>query len=234
MAKKTNTWLKDFKSVYKASDSFLDCMNKALQKEYSEITGRDFDVLYLFAERPSDLVYLPSEHAAVLKASIEIVKRTYWGDCLIGWRHRAFDRVVRPEEEIKEEDVEFRWIELTLPIFPEEAPTIPSLGERLGLSLNYELINNEGASVDLTFIVEGSQAVTIPDRLGTIINEWNRLAAEDETKQKGFIHNLLLESIEKDIAIFTIDTGSSGYDGLKLILAELNDPVWGVRKVTID
>ncbi|QHV98242.1 hypothetical protein [Spirosoma endbachense] len=237
MAKNAYKWLSDFKDRYKASPSFLASMDHELRKEYTKLTNKEFDILYLFIEFQDNLKYDKQTNEAALEASPRFVVN-YAGEAIITWKHKYESNLILPADDIQPYEVSFKWSKLALPNLPTDKPAKEDLAKKLGLQLSYVLIDKTFiASLDISFHVQLEDPLiieTLSTHLGTIINEWNRLAAEDETKQKGFIHNLLLESIEQDVAIFTIDTGSSGYDGLKLILAELNDPVWGVRKVTID
>ncbi|WP_155297325.1 hypothetical protein [Spirosoma aerolatum] len=236
MAKRPLQWLKGFRFVYKPSKSFLNCMNNALQKEYTEITGKEFDILYLFAERPEDLVYLPTEHAGVLKASIEVYKRNYWGNCLIGWRPKLMDRVVKPGDEIKEGEVEFKWIELSLPVIPETTSVKSDLAKRLGLTINYILKEDNPSDLDIELwlqLADPSIIKSLEQQLAVLQANWNEQADQDTTRQKGYIHSVSLAREEEGEYVFQIDLGSASTEGLKVILNELNNPKWGITQVEI-
>ncbi|GAB2524260.1 hypothetical protein [Spirosoma aerophilum] len=237
MAKRSLHWLKDFKSAYKPSRSFLTCLNNALHKEYTDITGREFDILYLFAERPSDLIYLPGEYTAVLKASIEVQTRNYWGECLIGWRPKAMDKLVKPEDDIAENEVEFKWIELSLPNIASQPPATLNMGERLNLSLDYQLIIENGIdSQDVEFYLQLNDSAivkSLESELATLQANWNEQADQDTTRQTGYIHWLSFEREEDGEYVFRMDTGSAGVEGLKRMLGAFNDPKWGIKKVEL-
>lgn len=237
MSKREYKWLDGFHFGYKPSESFLKNMNNALRKEYTEITGNDFDVLFMNIEDPDDLVYIPAEHTATLKAQIEVQKPSYWGNCLIGWRSKNRDRLIKPEDEVTEDEIEFKWLELSLPVFPEEIQKKPDVAKRLGLALDYALVVESGIeSQDLEFYVQltdSNVVEALAERFGFLQVHWNQQADQDANRKKGYIHQLYFDREEEDEFVFRIDMGSSGIEGLKLALSEFNDPAWGVKRVEI-
>ncbi|QIP11898.1 hypothetical protein G8759_04245 [Spirosoma aureum] len=236
MAKNAYKWLSDFKDRYKASPSFLASMDHELRKEYTKLTNKEFDILYLFIEFQDNLRYDKQTNEAVLEASPRFVVN-YAGEAIITWKHKYESNLILPADDIQPYEVSFKWSKLVLPNLPMD-PVKEDLAKKLGLQLSYVLIDETFiASLDISFHVQLKDPLiieTLSTHLGDLVNAWNLRAEQDSTRQTGFIHNFYLDGQQKNKVIFRLDTGSSGYDGLKLILAELNDPVWGVRKVTID
>ncbi|RRB02805.1 hypothetical protein [Larkinella rosea] len=237
MDKREFRWLNGFDFGYNPSKSFLKNMNNALRKEYTEITGNDFDVLFMNIVDPDDLIYLPAELTATLKARIEVQKPTYWGNCLIGWRSKNQDRLIKPEDDVTEDEIEFKWLELSLPVFPEESQKKPDVAKRLGLSLTYTLVVESGIeSQDLEFYVQLKDSTIVErlaERFGFLQEQWNQQADQDISRTKGYLHQFYFDREEDGEYVFRIDMGSAGVEGLKLALNEFNDPAWRIQRVEI-
>lgn len=241
---KTYLGLKNFIDTYRMvngeksiSDSFIISMCKGLDEDFYKKTGirmsKSKGKVNFGPFNISELRYIIDGYIGTFNGNIGIEALIVGYD--IKWRSKQEGKIIYPQDEIEESEVEF-WFDRVFEKTAKEKwfKIPPKLGinlKPLSYQLNVESFTEHFYLV-ITFKVHNEQLVKEVEKLlNEKIERWNELSSVKDGKY-GYVHDRETHKLMPNLLIFYIDGGSSSIVFLKLVFEALSDTQY-IEKVTI-